>query len=270
MRYDPCGRVVTLIRRPYRTTCRFFSDSDEENTIHWYVVPWSNGTLPYPHRIVPADWFPDKVNTKDHGEHSLEPRPFDGWGRIVPPVAPADHICGTAADFSAGCSVSDPRPPLVRGPDGIPTCCRAIAQGVILGGTGDVSIGRGALFVGGGTPIFEGSNDCMIAPVWRPLLDGSMIVMWGGGAGIPSVAVGGLVAGASYQVDITTLDTGNTVHAWGGVNCGFPAVEYYTSTGSLTHSFVMNVPGSGAPTQWIRNTAPFPAPSSLVISIVPL
>lgn len=134
MRYDPCGRAVDVGRRPYRTACRPWRDSSEEVTVHWYVVPPENGTLPYPSRINSLCWRDAQMNPSPVGEVSAGEQFFDGWGRIVPPIPPGDHICGTREDFELGGLRNTDEPPLTRGPDGIPTCCRGVVGGVVLGG----------------------------------------------------------------------------------------------------------------------------------------
>jgi hypothetical protein len=135
IRYDPCGHAVDMIRRPYRTTVRPFRDSETEAVIHWYAVPWSNGTLPFPSRINSLDWRPDRFNPSPVGEVTWAPRIFDGWGRIVPPP-PGDHVCGDPSDFELGGLYLPDEPPVTRDIDGIPTYCRPAIDGLVIGGEG--------------------------------------------------------------------------------------------------------------------------------------
>lgn len=125
-------------RRPYRTKVRPWRDSQEEVTIHWYQVPKQNGTLPYPSRINSLAWRDLGLNPSPVGEVPLADVEFDGWNRIVAPL-PKDHICGTREDFVLGGLKNTSAPPLIRGNDGIPTCCRAEIKGVDLGGVGLVA-----------------------------------------------------------------------------------------------------------------------------------
>jgi len=101
--------------------------------LHWYAVPAENGTLPYPSRINSLQWRPDQINPSPVGEVSCGVQTYDGFGRIVPPV-PGDHICGTREDFEFGGLEDSEEPPLIRGADGIPTCCRDPIRGVMIGG----------------------------------------------------------------------------------------------------------------------------------------
>lgn len=141
-----------MVRRPYRTTVRPFRDSDVEATVHWYIVPWENGTLPYPCRINSLDWRPDRYNPSPVGEVTWAPRVFDGWGRIVPPP-PGDHVCGDRSDFELGGLYLPDEPPVTRDLDGIPTCCRPAIDGLVIGGAGievpPVAFSAGALVIGG-------------------------------------------------------------------------------------------------------------------------
>jgi len=227
-----------MIRRPYRTSCRFFSDSNETNTIHWYVVPWSNGTLPFPHRIKPNDWYPEQVNPKDIGEESLEDRPFDGWGRIIPPVPTTDHICGTADDFSNGCARNSSRPPLNRAGDGIPDCCRQVIQGMVMGGFGQVLVGRSIMILNGGTFYFTAVNDCASSPQWNFLTQGRIAVINRTGAfGFPTTIINGFVGGQSYRIDVYLQGTGQAVSFIGGGCSGHSSsFSHFNAQGSLHYS----------------------------------
>lgn len=251
MRYDPCGRIVAMVRRPYRTTCRFFNDSDEENTIHWYVVPKTNPTLPYKFLIYPNDQNDLRMNPKAFGEVPLEPRPFDGWNRIVPPV-PTDHICGDPADFAAGCSITDPRPPLVRGPDGIPTCCRPIQQGLVVGGTAPAANPSGGGVLGGAVEYFGTTIFCPSAPDWFPLTTSSVaVVNCGSGVSATYLRVRGLAVGSTYRFTFHVTATTNEIHLFGGLSC-FAGIQYNDAIGpgSLSYTFDKTIP-AGANEQWV-------------------
>lgn len=137
-------------RRPYRTTMRPFRDSDVEVVVHWYKVPATNPRLPYPSRINSLDWKDGQFSFSPVGEVTGAEREFDGWGRIVPPV-PEDHICGERGDFEFGGLYRPDLPPLERGPDGIPLCCRPAFGGLVFGGS--AVIGE----LGDGGPAFGGS-----------------------------------------------------------------------------------------------------------------
>lgn len=122
-----------MIRRPYRTACRFFRDSEVESTVHWYIVPPTNPVLGFPCRINSLDWRDNRMNPGPVGEVTFAERPFDGWGRIVPPI-PGDHLCGTREDFELGGRYLPDDPPFERGADGIPLCCRPDIGGIEVGG----------------------------------------------------------------------------------------------------------------------------------------
>jgi hypothetical protein len=122
-----------MVRAPYRTACRFLRDSDQEATIHWYVVPWSNGTIGIPSPINSSYWRPFWFNPGRVGEVNFAPRHYDGWGRIVPPI-PGDHLCGEAEDFRRGGLYQPSLPPFERAADGVSLCCRPELGGVLLGG----------------------------------------------------------------------------------------------------------------------------------------
>lgn len=122
-----------MVRRPYRTKCRFFRDSDVECDVHWYIVPAENGTLGVPCRINSLDWRDNRMNPGVIGEVSFADRPFDGWGRIVPPT-PGDHLCGSPEDFREGGRYLPDDPPFPRADDGIPFCCRPPLGALLVGG----------------------------------------------------------------------------------------------------------------------------------------
>jgi len=122
-----------MIRRPYRTKCRFLRDSELECTVHWYIVPATNPTLGFPCRINSLDWRDNRQNPSPVGEVSFEDRPFDGWGRIIPPV-PGDELCGTRDDFENGGRYLPDLPPFPRAADGVALCCRPEVGGIMLGG----------------------------------------------------------------------------------------------------------------------------------------
>lgn len=176
-----------MVRRPYRTTCRPFKDSDAEVTVHWYVVPDDTPTLPYPSRINSIDWRDNRVNPSPVGEVTFADRPFDGWGRIVPPI-PGDHICGTRADFADGGTYLPDDPPFPRGEDGIPLCCRPEIGGLVVGGgtafvdvweAGDGGVGiSGSAFV---EPIIPGAgwSGALITPgVWYTYDSSAFLSAW--------------------------------------------------------------------------------------------
>ena len=127
-----------MVRRPYRTKCRFLRDSDIESTVHWYIVPPSNGTLGFPCRINSSDWRDNRFSRSPVGEVNFADRPFDGWNRIVPPV-PGDHLCGSEDDFRNGGTYRPDLPPFERGEDGLPLCCRPKLGGAALGGVSMVA-----------------------------------------------------------------------------------------------------------------------------------
>lgn len=122
-----------MVRAPYRTTCRFFRDSEHEDVIHWYVVPWSNGTLGIPSPFMSIRWRPYWVNPGPVGEVTFAEQHYDGWGRIVPPI-PGDHLCGEETDFRHGGRYLPSLPPIQRAADGISECCRPELGGMEMGG----------------------------------------------------------------------------------------------------------------------------------------
>lgn len=145
-------------RRPYRTTMRPFRDSDVEVTVHWYKVPASNPRLPYPSRINSLDWRDGQFSYSPVGEVVGVEREFDGWGHVVPPI-PEDHICGERDDFEFGGRYLPDDPPLERGADGIPTCCRPAFAGVAFGGSAKMPE------IGSGGPEFGGSAEIKDLPL---------------------------------------------------------------------------------------------------------
>lgn len=119
--------------------------------MHWYIVPRTAPLLGMPCRINSIDWRDNRVNPSPVGEVTFADRPFDGWGRIVPPI-PGDHLCGTAEDFAHGGRYLPDLPPFPRAADGIPLCCRPPLGGVRLGGpTWSVAVSPGGAKLGGTT-----------------------------------------------------------------------------------------------------------------------
>lgn len=148
--------MVALGRRPYSTLVRPWTDSDETVTGHFYVAAPQAPTLGHPWFITPNDQFDLRRNPYRMGEETFAVRKFDGWGRITPPVN-FDHLCGTPADFAGGCSINDPRPPLVRDETGIPTCCRPLVGGVVVGGQAYVQPTPGGVVIDGTALVGEGA-----------------------------------------------------------------------------------------------------------------
>ena len=246
MRYDPCGRIVDMVRRPYRVACRPWRNSELEVTLHWYVTNPANGTLPYPCRINSLDWRPDNINPAPVGEVSFADRIFDGWDNVAVPMK-GDHICGTRDDFVNG-GVYDPDAvPLERDIDGIPTCCRPPIGGVVLGGEAvlaePIELGGGGVALGGSAPlvpalcsytvtssspveehVLAAGGPCGAARAWSAI-DGSGWIM---ASTQPRGTVG----------NWTLLDTvggnGWTTTAWDGLGCRVFTLSFGSWPGTVT------------------------------------
>lgn len=141
IRYNPCGRIVDVGRRPYTTKARFWKDEEEENDIVWYTVPWTNPVLGYPSRIQSLDqktfpWVAEGV-----GEVYNVPRPYNG--KRASCFLNGHHVCGTQLDFEVGGTRDDTKPPVEYNRDGIPICCQPPfcgLGGLVIGGTADVTV----------------------------------------------------------------------------------------------------------------------------------
>lgn len=136
MRYNPCGKAVANLRCGYRTTCRFFRDSEEEVEIQWYKCPKGAETLGHPSAISSLDWTAFPEQKKGVGEVFNAPRVYRQKGPI--PGASGKNQCGTQQDFEEGGLYLPELPPIEFNADGLAICC-GVPDGILLGGTAPVA-----------------------------------------------------------------------------------------------------------------------------------
>lgn len=141
MRYNPCGRVVAFLRNGYTTNCRFWTNSEVEEEIRWYVTDPAAPVLGYPSKIRPLGtcYIPEaaagvgEVYPQNYQYYWAPPIPFQNW----------EHVCGSREDFEVGGVRDDTPPPVEYDRHGIPVCCQPpiVADGGGVGtGTADVSV----------------------------------------------------------------------------------------------------------------------------------
>lgn len=136
------------MRRPYRTKFRPWRDSQEEQDIHWYIVPDDAPLLDYPSRVYSLDWSPDPWAAEGVGEVYGADRKFDGWERIT--LQPAGEVHGTEEDFTVGGIRDSSAPQLAREPNGLPTECVGPPDGIVLSGEHSAELPDGGAQVSGG------------------------------------------------------------------------------------------------------------------------
>lgn len=120
-RYSPCGSIVDIARRPYKTACRFLRDDDRVSTIRWAEAQPDARPLPYPSVILSLDFERSDSQEWPVGEVDGAPRPF--IHDAVPPGLIGDHVCGTEDDFEQGGQYRPDLPPAEYDADGWLRCC---------------------------------------------------------------------------------------------------------------------------------------------------
>jgi len=156
--------VVDFIRSGYRTTMRFFADSDLEIPVRWYRC--QPGALPFPgynrfasgnnsspaptdERFSPALWQGVGEVGGAPREYSKEPAPL--W-------ATGQKFCGTLEEFAGGC-VFDPDFEMPLHADGGPLCCHDDDKGGTSAAAGGNVQGGSAVGLAYGPPLyFRGGN----------------------------------------------------------------------------------------------------------------
>jgi len=141
VRYNPCGRIVDIGRRPYTTVVRPWEGSQDEVTLVWYKVPWSNPVLGMPSKFQSLDQCSYPWVASGVGEVYNAPRLYNAqWSK---PFADGAHVCGTPEDF-AGHSIRDESlPEVVYNEADLPLCCEPAfigSGGAVAGGTADVEV----------------------------------------------------------------------------------------------------------------------------------
>ena len=126
MPYNPCGRVVDFGRVPYRTSCRFFKDSDVETDIIWYPALPNAPVLGFPSAISSLNWGVEERDIGVYcgyrvGEVPTAERKYTN--QKPKPAARGGHVCGTPEDFADGAVYDPDAPPIPYRPDGLPQCC---------------------------------------------------------------------------------------------------------------------------------------------------
>jgi hypothetical protein len=95
--------AVSELRSCYSTKCKFFRDSDRENTIQWYFVPEDTADLPFGTSFTPNVWLDVPEGDQDIGEVPGAPRV---WVDGTPPFPVAGTApCGSEEDFRIGAEI---------------------------------------------------------------------------------------------------------------------------------------------------------------------
>ena len=133
--------AVDIARRPYTTTARFFTNSDQQIKVRWVPADPARGTFPGVSRVCSLDWVTHPETAEGVGEvygtsrNYNRGKPFTG---IV-----GNHFCGTLDEHRNG-EVFDPtKPPMLYQPSGLPLCCdpnRREADGLIAVGGSSYAI----------------------------------------------------------------------------------------------------------------------------------
>lgn len=139
------------MRRPYKTPCRFLSDSDLVSTVRWYEVAPDAETLPYTSIISSSDWESDRWLPFPVGELGDVRKRF--LAGSMPRGTGRGPMCGTVSDFNQGGDYEPDLPPVEYRTNGLPRCCHSPLA--IVGGAG----GSGAVDVSTGTPVGPGCCD---------------------------------------------------------------------------------------------------------------
>jgi hypothetical protein len=144
VRYNPCGHVVTFLRRGIRTDCLFNRNSDETATIEWYPAALDAPVLPYPSKIRPLSQAYYPYAPTDIGEVYGASRKLNH--KKTPPFVAGQHLCGTRDDFELGGIRDASPPPVVYDKNLIPVCCQpaVVADGgAAASGTADINVQPG-------------------------------------------------------------------------------------------------------------------------------
>ncbi len=120
----------------YRTTMRFFTNSDEAIEVRWYPAPEGAQAMPYT-RFASGDWAYERVDWKGPGEVLGAPRTWINWD--TPASARGDHYCGTPDEWRNGIPAPAAGVNVMYDRWGLPACCNP----GMPGGTAD---GGGAFF----------------------------------------------------------------------------------------------------------------------------
>src|SRR6185295_16719872 len=148
-RFNPCGRIVDWIRRPYRTLCQF-NRTGPPAEIQWYEVPEDTPVLGFPSGICSLDWELDPWYPMTIGERDRAPRSYRAFK--TPPGKLGGHVCGTPEEFQFGGTYDPSIPPVVYSTTGLPTCCnpaRVGRGGAGAGGRAFVDRRRAVVVYGG-------------------------------------------------------------------------------------------------------------------------
>ena len=129
---------MDFIKRPYKTDCRFFANSDTTVTLQWYPCLPGVPALDYPTPFLSRRWNSDEWINYPIGEVWAAPQPFTNVA--AKPSATGGHQCGTA-DQWLGLTYPPVGPPVTYNADGLPTCCGLLATvgGLSWGGRAIVS-----------------------------------------------------------------------------------------------------------------------------------
>lgn len=221
VRFNPCGRLVDFVKRPFTTKAQFFRNSDAVANLVFYPCREDAPALGFPSVFLgfPGDyppWPDDPVGPEITAS-------ITNNYQKVKLGAMGQHFCGTPEDFLLG-GIYDPTlPPVVYLPNGLPICC----NGGVVGFGGGVGGGSATwvstpLAVGYGGGVGGGSADVIHSPVF--LASGGGV----GGGRSPfiwsaSVAVaGGGVGGGSSPV----VWSASVAVAGGGVGGGAAVVMW--------------------------------------------
>lgn len=119
--YNPCGRVVDLIRRSYQTDCLFFADGTPAATVFWFPADPKAPVLGRSSVINSLDWETNPWDLEGVGEVYGADRPFV-MKRSIDGLK-YDHYCGTDDDWEGKAKPLKPPATMNYREDGLPVCC---------------------------------------------------------------------------------------------------------------------------------------------------